>query len=233
MLKSEGKGSVFIDEISDTWKCLTQDEKLFLRENTRYHEFKKNKIIYSEGEIPEYLYCLISGKVKLFKEGVGERQQIIRLVRPNENFAYRASFSEHPYLTSAAAFEPVTVFSVPLNVVKQIIASNNQLAINFIKELSDDLGLMDARVVSLTQKHVRGRLAETLVMLLDIYGLDRNTQILNGTLSREDLASFSNMTASNAIRTLNTFEAEGIIKMEGKQIKVINESLLRKISDIG
>lgn len=232
-MKSVGKESVFIDEISDIWNCLTQDERIFLRENTQYHEFKKNMTIYKEGEIPEFLYCLITGKVKLYKEGVGERQQIIRLVRPNENFAYRASFSEHPYLTSAAALEPVTAFSVPLKVVKQIISSNTQLAINFIKELSDDLGLMDARVVSLTQKHIRGRLAEALVMLLDIYGVNPKTKVLNGTLSREDLASFSNMTASNAIRTLNTFEAEGIIRMVGKQIEVLNESLLRKISALG
>lgn len=232
-MKNQIKNIVPIDEIGDMWKCLTHEERMFLRENTQYQLFKKNEIIYCEGEIPEHMYCLISGKVKLYKEGVGGRHQIIRLIRPNENFAYRAYFSGHPYLTAASAIENTQTYVVPLKIVKQIVESNNRLAVNFIKLLADDLGIMDARVVSLTQKHIRGRLAETLIMLLDMYGTSEVNGALNGSLSREDLASFANMTASNAIRTLSVFDAEGLIKIDGKQIIVLDEIKLRKISNMG
>jgi CRP-like cAMP-binding protein len=52
-------------------------------------------------------------------------------------------------------------------------------------------------------------------------------------LSREDLANLSNMTTSNAIRTLSTFVAENLISLDGRKIKIIDEEQLRKISKIG
>lgn len=222
-----------LDMMGDMWSCLASEERLFLRENTKCLGYKKNALIYKEGDKPEYLYCLAKGKVKIFKEGIGGRAQIIRLVREAEPFAYRAYFSEHNYLTSAAAVDQVVCYQVPMKVICQIVESNNKFAMSFIKLLSNDLGLMDARIVSLTQKHIRGRLAETLVMLLDIYGVDSETKALYGTLSREDLACFANMTASNAIRTLSAFDSEGLIHLDGKRIVILNEEQLRKVSKHG
>ena len=58
-------------------------------------------------------------------------------------------------------------------------------------------------------------------------------QTLKVYLSREDLASLSNMTASNAIRTLSTFAGEKIISMDGRKIKITDLSKLEKVSKQG
>lgn len=233
MVKSGVKGLKPIDEMSDIWLALTNEERMYLRENTKYQEFKKNEMIYCEGEVPEYMYCVITGKIKIFKNGIGGRQQILRFIREGENFAFRAYFAEGKYVTSATALEVVKVYAVPLVVLRQILESNNRLAMLFIKHLSADLGDIDSRIVSLTQKHIRGRLAEALVILLDTYGIDKETKELKGALSREDMAGFANMTASNAIRTLAAFDSEEIIALEGKKIRILNEPQLRKISLLG
>lgn len=233
MVKSGVKSLKPIDEMSDIWLVLTNEERVYLRENTKYQEFKKNEMIYCEGEVPEFMYCVITGKIKIFKNGIGGRQQILRFIREGENFAFRAYFAEGKYVTSATALESVKAYAVPLTVLRQILESNNRLAMLFIKHLSADLGDIDSRIVSLTQKHIRGRLAEALVILLDTYGIDNLTKELKGSLSREDLAGFANMTASNAIRTLAAFDAEGMIALEGKKIKVLNETQLRKVSLLG
>ena len=233
MVKSSLKGLRPIDEMSDIWSALTHEERMYLRENTKYQEFKKNELIYKEGEIPEYLYCVIAGKIKIFKDGVGSRQQILRFVKEGENFAYRAYFAGGRYVTSASALESVKAYAVPLNVIRQILESNNRLAMTFIANLSADLGDIDSRIVSLTQKHIRGRFAEALVILIETYGIDPETKFLKGFLSREDLAGFANMTASNAIRTLAAFNNEEMIELVGKKIKILNESTLRKVSVLG
>ena len=233
MVKSSLKGLRPIDEMSDIWSALTHEERMYLRENTKYQEFKKNELIYKEGEIPEFLYCVIAGKIKNFKDGVGSRQQILRFVKEGENFAYRAYFAGGKYVTSASALESVKAYAVPLNVIRQILESNNRLAMTFITNLSADLGDIDSRIVSLTQKHIRGRLAEALVILIETYGIDPETKFLKGFLSREDLAGFANMTASNAIRTLAAFNNEEMIELVGKKIKILNESTLRKVSILG
>lgn len=103
----------------------------------------------------------------------------------------------------------------------------------FNKLMAIDLGVADRRTVNLTQKHIRGRLAESLLFLKECYGLEEDQSTLSIYLSREDLANLSNMTTSNAIRTLSIFAQEKLIAIDGRKIKLIDEEGLRKISRIG
>jgi CRP/FNR family transcriptional regulator, polysaccharide utilization system transcription regulator len=122
---------------------------------------------------------------------------------------------------------------IPKEVLLKLVHQNNALANVFIVLLAIDLGVSDARQVNLTQKHIRGRLAESLIFMRDNYGLEEDGATINVYLSREDLANLSNMTTSNAIRTLSMFVSERVIAMDGRRIKIIDEDKLRKISRLG
>jgi CRP-like cAMP-binding protein len=219
--------------LPEVWRMLSDVERNLLRENARILHFKKNELIYIVDEIPKNLMCLFEGKVKIFKSGVGGRSQIIRIIRPVMYFGYRAYFAREPYVTAASAFEACTVCFIPMELIEKLIRENGDLAMYFIQQLSKDLGIADQRVVNLTQKHVRGRLAESLIVLKETYGLEEDNATINIYLAREDLASLSNMTTSNAIRTLSNFVNERIIAVDGRKIKIIDEERLRKISSIG
>ena len=218
--------------LPDVWRLLSEDERKILRQHASVQHFKKNQTIYCEGDVPKDMMCLLKGKVKIFKEGVGGRSQIIRMIRPIQYFAYRAYFAQEEYLTGAAAFEASMVCFVPMSIVVELLQNNTTLMMYFIKQLSIDLGIADERTVNLTQKHIRGRLAESLVFLIDSYGLEDDNTI-NIYLAREDLANLSNMTTSNAIRTLGNFVTEKVIALDGRKIKLIDEEKLRKISKLG
>lgn len=221
------------ESIPEIWKLLNEKEREAITVNTQIIDFKKNEIVYREGETPIDLLCLCRGKVKIYKDGVGGRSQIIRMIRPTQYFGYRAYFAGEPFVTAAAAFEASTICSIPMKLIENLVMSNNDLAMFFIRELSTDLGIADERVVNLTQKHIRGRLAESLIFLIESYGLEEDGATIGIYLSREDLANLSNMTTSNAIRTLSNFVDEHIISLDGRKIKVIDEDKLRKISKIG
>ena len=224
---------VINEDMAEIWSWLSQEEKRAVAENLVIHTFKKNQLIYAEGDDPEYLWVLFKGKVKKTKEGVGGRVQILRLIRPVQYFGYRAYFAEQPYISSATAIEPSMIGAVPLSLVRQLIQNNINLAWFFIKELSHNLGGSDTRIVNLTQKHIRGRLAEAIIVLLDNYGYEEDNSTLKIYMAREDLANLSNMTTSNAIRTLSTFVNEKILVVDGRRIKIVNEPMLRKISKFG
>lgn len=224
---------VIKEDMSGIWSILTPEEKRLIIDKFTIHNFKKNQIIYAEHETPEYLWCLLKGKVKIYKDGVGGRQQILRLIRPVQYFGYRAYFAEEPYVSSTSAFEPSSIGSLPMDIVCHLIDNNKDVAWFFLHELSRNLGNSDSRIVNLTQKHIRGRLAEALMVLVDSYGYEDDNVTLKIYLSREDLANLSNMTTSNAIRTLSGFVNEHLIVVDGRNIKILNEPLLRKISKFG
>ena len=169
---------VINEDMAEIWSLLSQEEKRAVAENLVIHTFKKNQLIYAEGDDPEYLWVLFKGKVKKTKEGVGGRVQILRLIRPVQYFGYRAYFAEQPYISSATAIEPSMIGAVPLSLVRQLIQNNINLAWFFIKELSHNLGGSDTRIVNLTQKHIRGRLAEAIIVLLDNYGYEEDNSTL-------------------------------------------------------
>lgn len=233
MRKQEVSDSKEISKLTEIWDILNQDEREYLEDNFSVMHYKKNEIIHYEGDNPTHMMGITKGKVKVYKEGVGGRNQIVRILQPVSYFAYRAIFAEGNYNTSACAFEESTVVMIPKDVIMSLIHNNNALACFFIKSMAVDLGISDARQVNLTQKHIRGRLAESLIFLQDNYGTDEDGASINVYLSREDLANLSNMTTSNAIRTLSMFVSEKIITLDGRKIKIINEEKLRKISRLG
>ena len=224
---------VLSEDMSEIWAVLDNDEKRSIIDAFTIHHFKKNQRIYAEGEEPEYLWCLLQGKVKKFKDGVGGRVQILRLIRSVQYFGYRAYFAKERYNSSAAAFEASVVGTLPMTLVEDMINKNNKLAWFFVHELSRNLGGADTRIVNLTQKHIRGRLAEALIVLRDHYGFEDDNLTLRIYMAREDLANLSNMTTSNAIRTLSGFVNEKLITVDGRKISILNEPELRKISKYG
>lgn len=233
MTKREISETEIAESIPDLWMPLTPAQREFLAQNFTIQKFKKNETIYCEGETPMHLMCLLSGKVKIYKEGVGGRSQIIRVIKDKEYFAYRAYFAEENYVTAASAFEPCTICLIPMTAIVQLLRENSELGMFFIRQLSIDLGIADERTVNLTQKHIRGRLAESLLFLKDTYGVEEDDSTLSIYLSREDLANLSNMTTSNAIRTLSAFAGEKLVAIDGRKIKFMNLQGLEKISRIG
>jgi CRP-like cAMP-binding protein len=99
--------------------------------------------------------------------------------------------------------------------------------------LAKELGFSNLRTVSLTQKHIRGRLAESLLLLKDKYGFESDNVTLKVYLSREDIANLSNMTASNAIRTLSSYANEKVINIDGRKIQILDLPALKRISTHG
>ncbi len=222
-----------LDRLAPISQIMTEEQKRELLQCIEIRKYKKNEVIYSEGDVPQYFHCLIRGKVKIFKEGVGGRNQIVHLLKPVEYFGYRAYLANENYITSSAAFEPAVICLIPVQIFEKWLNSNPKLSAYFIQLFATEMGVLNRHVVSLTQKHLRGRLAESLLFLKDTFGVERDGQTLSAKLSRADLGDLSNMTTSNAIRTLSAFCEEGILEVNGRDIKILDEETLKKINRIG
>jgi CRP/FNR family transcriptional regulator, polysaccharide utilization system transcription regulator len=221
----EGSSSIF--------KGLNQKDKETLVHRHTLSIIKKGRFLFKQGEKPHGLICLASGKVKVFKEGVGGRGQILKMVRQQGFIGYKALFSDIPWSVSAIAIEDSAICIFEKNSFIRTLKKNPDLSLKFIKTITDELWISNNRTVSLTQKHIRGRLAESLLILRDTYGFEADGKTIRVSMSREDIANLSNMTTSNAIRTLSNMASEGIIEITGRSISILNGNLLEHISEHG
>lgn len=215
------------------FSTLTPEEKEDLQKNINVAYFKKNDFIFKEGDKPSGFLFLKEGKVIIYKEGVGGREQIIRMTKPLGIIGYRALLADELHIGTAITLEDSTVYMVSPDYLYNKLLKNSNFSIRLIQKFARELGFSNSRTVTLTQKHIRGRLAESLLLLKEKYGWENDGATLKVYLSREDIANLSNMTTSNAIRTLSTFAGEKVIAIDGRKIRILDIYRLEKISKLG
>lgn len=220
-------------ELNPIWNVLTPEEKEEVVTNMEICHYRKNDIIHREGTTPTHMMMLVAGKIKIFKDGIGMRQQIIRLLKPYDFFSYRGVAAGGTYNSTAVAIEQCTVYQLRKELFIDLLQHNNQFCFLVMRNMAGALGAQEAQTVSLTQKHIRSRLAEALLKLKQHYGTDADKVTIAMYMSRDDLAAMSNMTTSNAIRTLSQFAHEGLISVDGRKIKILDEEALKRLDRLG
>ncbi len=219
--------------LQEIWGLLSDQDQMEVTRSASYQSFRRGEFIYNVNDDSTYLVVVLRGRVKLEKFGVGGRVQIVRMFRPCEFFGYRSYFIGVPHTSVAIAMEQTHVALVPMETIETLCYTNPQLAMYFVRALAFDLGQSEERQVNLTQKHIRGRIADSLTFLADKYGYEGDDHTLNVQLSRDELASLSNMNTSNAIRTLAAFAEEGIVDIDGRRIKILDKNKLARINENG
>jgi CRP/FNR family transcriptional regulator, polysaccharide utilization system transcription regulator len=157
----------------------------------------------------------------------------LKMMVQQDLIGYGSLFSENIWSVSATAIEDSVTCVLEKYSLGRIVKGNADLAYKLIMVLTQELKFLNDRIISLTQKHVRGRLVESLLILRDTYGYEEDGKTIQISLSRDDIAHLSNMTTSNAIRTLSSLASEGFIEIKGKKIAILDSTNLEIISEQG
>jgi CRP-like cAMP-binding protein len=195
--------------------------------------YRKGQILFHEGTRPLGVYCVNKGKIKLYKLGNEGKEQIIQLAKEGDILGYRAMISEEVYPVSAETLEESHVCFIPKQDFLQMIAESPELYGRLFKHACHELGIMAQNVTNLAQKTVRERLAITLIMLKDTYGIDKeenNKVVIN--LTREDLANIVGTATETLIRLLHDFKEDKIITTKGRKILLEDERELVRIANL-
>jgi CRP-like cAMP-binding protein len=214
--------------------CDLSFDELVLLNNNKYEVlFKAGETICKEGMRPQSLLCLNKGKVKIIRTRSNGNEQIVALKKPVDFIGFRALMGGNSYSTSAIALEDSVICIIDKNDFFKVIENNSSLAFKIIRLFANELNEADLRLVNLTQKHVRARMADALLLVNDIYGADPENGALNVSLKRADMAALANMTTANAIRVLSSFAKENIIEVNRRKINIKNLPALNRVSNLG
>ena len=209
---------------------LSYDELFVLNQKKCEVSYKKGEIICKEGTVPSGLFCLKKGKIKITRTGVNGMEQIVALKKPVDFIGFRDLMGGNNYLTSAVALEDTSICIIDKNDFFKVVGNNCVLAFKIIRFFAQELNEANRRQLNLTQKHMRGRLSDALLLIYEIYGSHSETGNLNVSLKRADLAALANMTTANAIRVLSAFAKENLIEIDRERIKIKNLKALKAIS---
>lgn len=192
--------------------------------------YNKGEIINHEGEkITDFKY-LKSGLVKLYRRAANGDEQVITITRPFEFVSNMSIFSDEKYKYSVSALEDSVVCTVELEYIKRLFLINGGFASNLLTKISAINDKIIGQTLDIRQKNLAGRVAFVLLYFTeDIY----KSRVFDIPVSRKEIADYIGMSTANVIRTLSDFKRDGIIKIFGKTMEIVNIEKLEIISKRG
>lgn len=221
--------------------CATSSQSIFsvfnddelgkISEKKSYQVIKKGSFIFKEGLEPKGLYCIHSGNVKITKTTEDGKEQIVRLAKPGNIIGYRALLCNDRYNASAVALEDTAVCFFSKEYYYNLLHSKQEIVNETINLLTKDLRFAENMMLNMAQKHVKGRMAEVLLMLEDFYGIYERDGTINTSLKREDIGRLIGTTTETSIRIISELVKEGLIELEGKRIRIVNRGKITELSN--
>lgn len=223
--------------------CLTCSKSIFsvfkgeelenLSNKKTYQLFKKGQYIFKEGTEPKGIFCIHDGNVKITKISEEGKEQIVRLAKPGNYIGYRALLCNDIYQASAITLEDTHVCYFPKEVYFDLLYSKPEIAAKTIRILTRDLKFAENMMLNMVQKHVRGRVAEVLLLLEEFYGVYEKDGTINAIFKREDIGHLVGTTTETSIRIISEFAKEGLIELKGKRIKIAQREKIMELSNRG
>jgi len=213
------------------FKYLNRDEVDMINFEKEFRQFKRGEILYSEGSRISGFYCIHKGIIKVFMTGLDGKEQIIRFARPGDIIAYRSVLSNELACTSAKVIEDCQVCFIPSEILISLVKSNSTYSLEILKLACHELRESNSFITDIAQKSVRERLAEILLLLVNDFGLD-NQNVLQISLTREELANIVGTATESVIRLLSEFKTDNLVELNGRKIKILNIKGLEKISNV-
>ena len=199
--------------------------------NTKIEKvFKKGDMIIEEGKPIESFIYLKSGLVKLYKQGEDEKGQIIIIAKPFDFVNLLSVFSNTNYNYSVTALEDSVTCHLDLDHIKNMIRTNGEFALSVMKKISKVSDTIILESLTIRKKNIHGRVAYILLFFADQIYEDKYFEL---PLNRREIAEFIGKTTENVIRTLSEFRRDGLIKIFGKSIEIIDKEKLQQVSDFG
>ena len=183
-----------------------------------------------EGDPIQDFKYLKSGLVKVYRESKPGQEQIIAITRPFEFVSNISIFSEERYKYSVSAIEESVICSIKLDYIRSLVVSHGNFALQLMTRLSQISDKIILQTLDIRNRNLAGRVAYILLYFTrDIY----KSLIFELPVSRKEIADYISMSTANVIRTLSDFRKEGIIKLHGKTIEIVDVAKLEMISSKG
>lgn len=204
---------------------LPEDQLRKVAEIAVSKRYQKGNAIFFEGEPGIGFYMVAGGKVKVFKASFDGREQILHIFGPGEPFGEVPVFHGNPFPANAEALSDCEVLFFPRTEFVALINAHPSLALNMLAVLALRLRRFATQVENLSLKEVPGRLASYLQYLMEEQ--QRQDQVVLD-IPKGQLASLLGTSSETLSRIFNKMSDEGLIRVEGKTISILDSERLRE-----
>ena len=202
------------------------DLKNFFDDNGEVFHFGKDETVYTEGKNSNYIYLVTKGIVKCHKLDEKGKELITALHKEDDLFGYTSFTQNIPYQETATTISEASLVGLSKNELTTILNTNHKLTLELIQLLTDDISGVKNQLLEMAYSSVYKKTATTILKFADKLNCKPNEAI---KISRSDLASVAGIATETLIRTISSFKKQGLIVIEGRNIKIIDIEGLKDV----
>jgi len=227
---SETDKDFICDIQAPCFQLLSPDEIELIRASKTQLLFRKGENLTKQGAFATYVLFVLEGLSKQHLEGEGSKQMNLRIISPGEFIGLSAVFGKNTFNYSVVALTDTRVFILEKSALTKLIQQNGMFAYSITRRYCEHNTLLYDTIRNLTYKQMNGRLADALIY---IDGIKNGSGDVFTLLSRRDIADFAGISTESTVKLLKTFEKDGIIRLDEKNISILNRDVLLEISKRG
>lgn len=192
-------------------------------------KLKKGDSIIKQGTYSTNVIFLRTGLAKIHLAGP-YNEQIVKLVNAPSYLGLPTTFGSKINQYSVTAISDVDVCFIDLEVFQVILDENREFTREIIQEFCKNELESFHRCANRTQKLIRGNMADALLEFSNnIYKSDT----FSLPLSQGEFANLVDTSRESVSRVFAEFDKDGIIKVSGKQVQILDKTRLVLISQNG
>jgi CRP/FNR family transcriptional regulator, cyclic AMP receptor protein len=177
-----------------------------------------------EGDPAEAMYVIAAGRVKISRISAGGREQVLNIIPAGGHFNTVPIFDGGPCPANAEALTDVSLLALPRAALLQVLDAHPALARALLREFTGRLRHLVDLVDTLALHTVQGRLAGLL--LEQAAAAERGEPL--PPLTQAEMAARLGTVREMVSRTLKSFEALGLIRMERGAIALLDRAGLER-----
>ena len=213
------------------FRRLSPEDRQRLAAVGNLREYGKGDLLFNEGDAPDHLYTIVTGRVKVFKMTARGTDIILEIFGPGDPVGAVAVYEARPYPASAVALEPTTCVMIPRQAFFVLLEAHPTLVRGLLVGLTHRLMELTNRLTELTGGKVDARLARFLLKLADDMGQKRpDGTFIPLALSRQELADMIGTTIETSIRIMSRWNKEDVVRTEKDGFIVVDRSALESVA---
>ncbi|MEO5595078.1 MAG: response regulator [Chitinophagaceae bacterium] len=187
----------------------------------------KKLTVFLEGRRPKFLYYLLKGKVKGFRNHEYGKEYITDIYTAGDFIGYTCLIENTNYAESTSVLEDAEILQIPREDFLQMIYGDITVAYRFIRIITQNVKEKEERLLNLAYSSLRKRVGKALEEIHQKFNTDLDNEPLE--ISRDDIAHYVGTATESLIRTLSDFKAEKIIEIKDGKILIVDAEKLRNL----
>ncbi len=210
-------------------KYCSKEWQDFICSHCEVRNYKAADMIFKIGEQIEGLFFINEGKVKVSTRTTKGNTRIIRLASNSDILGHRGFGGDWTYSINAQALAPTAITFIPIKIFNQTVKTNPEFGFYMMMFFAEELRTSEKLAKQLPVKNF---IAYVVHANYKVFGFDQDSSTkLSFSLSRKDIANMAGISCESAVRALLSLSADKIIRLDNKEIHILDLEALFELSE--